>query len=221
MKIKGMGPKTIEKLGISSIPELYELSIDDIQDAVGDKVGTKLYDEIERSKIKDFPTFLAAFSIPLIGTTAAFKLGAIISDIGSITPDTMKEAGLGDKARANLWEWIEQIWYIEKYREIPVTQISHVSESEETPNVLSGTSCVSVVITGKLNDFKNRTEAQDHLKSLGFQVRGSVNKTTDYLIDEEGRHSSSRTKAESLGIKILTINELTNLYTTKTIKESK
>jgi DNA ligase (NAD+) len=215
MKIKGMGPKRIEKLGITSIPELYELTIDDLNDAVGEKVGATLMAEIEKSKVKDFPTFLAAFSIPLIGTTAASKLGNYVTNITNITPDLMQEAGLGEKARANLWEWIEQFWYLESYHELPVVQTGTVSEPREDVQKLSGTDCVVVVITGKLDNFKNRGEAKAYLEGLGFSVRTSVTKVTQYLIDEEGRASSSRSKAEQYGVPILTIKELENLFANK------
>ena len=46
------------------------------------------------------------------------------------------------------------------------------------------------------------------MESLGFTVTSSVTKNTDYLVDEEGRKSSKSTKAESLGIPILTIKEI-------------
>jgi DNA ligase (NAD+) len=67
------------------------------------------------------------------------------------------------------------------------------------------------VITGKLDDFKNRNEAGEYLRSLGFKVTTSISKNTDYLVDETGKSSSKRTKAESLNIPIVTIKQLVNL----------
>lgn len=211
MKIKGFGPKTIEKLGISSILELYDLSEDDFIDAVGEKTGVKLYQEVENSKVKDFPTLLAAFSIPLIGTTAASKLGTVANSISSLTPELMKEAGLGEKATENLWTWLQESWFTELI-EIPVKQTGIVKKATEGTQKLDKADNIVVVITGKLDDFKNRTEAKTYLESLGFSVRGSVTKKTDYLIDEEGRTSSSRSKAESYGIEIVTIKQLEEIF---------
>ena len=65
-----------------------------------------------------------------------------------------------------------------------------------------------VCITGKLNDFKNRNLAKTYLESFGFTVTTSITKKTDYLVDEEGRKSSKSTKADSLGIPILTIKDI-------------
>lgn len=214
MKIKGMGPKTIEKLGINSILELYELTKEDLEEVLGDKIGVKLQLEIEGSKIKDFPTFLAAFSIPLIGTTAASKLGLVVNHVSNITPTTAKEAGLGDKAIESLWSWMETSWYVELNR-IPVVQITKKPPVRSDVAKLQSANSVTVVITGKLDNFKNRAEAGAYLEGLGFTVRTSVTKRTNYLIDEEGRASSSRSKAESYGIPISSIIELEDKFTNK------
>lgn len=214
MKIKGLGPKTIEKLGISSIVELYELSSDDIIDALGEKLGIKAMAEIENSKIKDFPTFLASFSIPLIGTTAASKLGTVVSNINDITPDAAKAAGLGDKAVDSLWSWIEQHWYLELFN-IPVIQTNANAPTRTDIQSLPNAASVVVCITGKLDNYKNRTEAKAYLEGLGFAVGSSVTKKTNYLVDEEGRASSSRTKAENYGVSIVSINQLEELFQNK------
>lgn len=207
VKIKGMGPKTIDNLGIESIPELYELTEDTLINSLGEKIGIKLYKEIQNAKTVSFPTLLAAFSIPLIGNTAASKLGDIVSNINELTDDVAKRAGLGTKATYNLLTWLKEDWETELMH-LPITQVP--------PAKYSGTTVASknatVVITGKLNDFKNRTEAKSHLESLGFDVKSSVSKNTNYLVDEEGRVSSSRTKAEKYGVTILTIKELEELF---------
>lgn len=204
MKIKGMGPKTIEKLKIVSIPELYEMSPKFLVDTLGDKIGSKLLVEIRASQEKDLSIFLAAFSIPLIGNTAASKIGNVVSNISDINPENAKAAGLGEKAAENLLSWILKSWFTELVN-IPVIQLS-----TRTTNIEQRNLDVNVVITGKLNNFKNRAEAKTHLESLGFTVKSSVTKAVNYLIDEEGRQSSSRTKAESFGIEITTIEKLTN-----------
>ena len=79
------------------------------------------------------------------------------------------------------------------------------SEQESSPVESNG---LKVCITGKLVDFKNRTEAGEYLKSKGYIIVSGVSKNTDILIDEEGRQSSKRTKAESLNIDITTIKQL-------------
>src|SRR5574340_1092551 len=58
--IKGLGEKTIQKLFLESIPELYQLDLDELKEIVGEKTAVKLLDEIEKSKSSSFATVLAA-----------------------------------------------------------------------------------------------------------------------------------------------------------------
>ena len=51
MEIKGLGPKTIEKLDLSEPLEIYYLTLEYITEAVGsDKIAKKIMGEIEDSK---------------------------------------------------------------------------------------------------------------------------------------------------------------------------
>jgi len=202
LKIKGLGPKTIEKLGLYSIPDIYTISSNEINAVIGEKLGSKLLDKIEESKQMDLATLLAAFSIPLIGTTAANKLTFVVSHIDEINEDSCLKAGLGPKACSNLMGWMATDFYGD-LDSLPFD--FKASEKSKTTVVENGK---SVCITGKLNDYKNRTLAGDFLKSLGYKITSSVTKKTDFLVDEEGKQSSKRTKAESYGIPIVTIKEL-------------
>ena len=69
-----------------------------------------------------------------------------------------------------------------------------------------------VCITGKLKDFKNRNECKEFLESLGYTVTSTVSSVTDYLVCEDGSNSSKTKKAESLGIPIVSIADITEGY---------
>ena len=201
LKIKGLGPKTIEKLPLNSIADIYTVSKEEIISGIGDKLGTKLYDQIELSKSADLTTLLPAFSISLIGSTASKKLTKVVSNLSDLTYDICVEAGLGPKSCTNLLDWYDE----EFKNNLEYLPFSFKAEEvqEEVPSIGK-----TVCITGKLNDFKNRNLAKEYLESFGFTVTTSVTKKTDYLVDEEGKQSSKSAKAESLGIPILTIKEI-------------
>ena len=105
--IKGFGPKTVEKLNVQELTEIFYLDLQEVASVLGEKVATKLLDEIERSKGADLATVLASFSIPLIGGTASSKVASVVFSIDEITQDKCKEAGLGDKATQNLINWLD------------------------------------------------------------------------------------------------------------------
>lgn len=201
MKIKGFGPKTIEKLGIESVPQLYTTSKQYFIERVGEKVGEKLFNEIEDSKHSTLDVFLASLSIPLIGNTAAKKISQVVSSIEEINEESLCKAGIGEKARYNLLNWLAADYLVDGYKDMPVSLAKN-----KTPVIEQHKG--SVCITGKLNDFKNRTDAAKYLESLGYTVTSGVTQKTSFLVDEEGKPSSKRKKAEQLGISILTIKQL-------------
>lgn len=194
--IKGFGDKTVEKLELSDIPEIYYLSLEDLIPITGEKVAIKLLSEIEKSKGADLATILAAFSIPLIGETASNKVAGIVAHIDEITEEKCKEAGLGDKATANLIGWLST-----EFKEI--REFLPFSFKSRKVVAVSGESKGNICITGKLSSYKTKAEAYDILRSLGYTIVESVTKTTKFLVDEEDKHSSKRKKAEEYGITII------------------
>ncbi len=200
LSIKGMGPKTIEKLNLADITELYYLDRDEVATVLGDKVADKLLNEIEKSKGASLDNVIAAFSIPLVGGTAGKKIASVVTSIEDITQETCQRAGLGMKVTENLLNWI-QTDYQEMREFLPFTFDGKV--------IITDTNAKKVCITGKLKSYKKKADAEGALLAAGFCLVDSVTKNTDYLVDEEGKGSSKREKAVQYGITI--INDLNDL----------
>lgn len=196
MNIKGMGAKTIERLSIADITEIYYLEQSEVANLLGSqKVAEKLIAEIDKSRSAPLNQILASFSIPLVGNTASTKICNVVNHIDEINLETCKQAGLGDKVTENLLSWLEL-----DFQEM--RQFLPFSFHSEKP--LDNTSGKTVCITGKLSSYKTKAEAYEQLTKYGFKISESVTKTTDYLVDEEDKSSTKRKKAEQLGIKIIT-----------------
>ena len=195
--IKGMGSRTVEKLGLSDITELFYLDSEQVVESLGsEKVALKLLDEIERSKSADLATVIVSFSIPLVGSTASKKLCEVVTSVDEISYDTCKQAGLGDKVTQNLVAWLETDF--QEMREfLPFSFKSQKSSSTNNNKQ-------AICITGKLSSYKTKAEAYKALEEAGYTPVESVTKVTNYLVDEEDKGSSKRKKAESLGITIIT-----------------
>ena len=197
--IKGMGPKSVEKLDLQDLTELFYLDLDSVTVALAsEKTAIKLLDEINRAKSADLATVLASFSIPLVGNTASKKICEVVEHIDQITYETCKSAGLGDKVTENLVGWL-QTDFPDLREFLPFSFKSNLN-STTTSNNNSKTVC----ITGKLSSYKTKAEAHTALEAAGYRAVESVTKTTDYLVDEEDKASTKRKKAESLGIPIIT-----------------
>ncbi len=200
--IKGLGPKTIEKLNLADITELFYLDLETATEALGSgKVAEKLIDEIDRAKGADLATVLAAMSIPLVGNTASTKIASVVDSIDDITREVCKSAGLGDKVTDNLMNWLDTE-FIEIREFLPFS-------FKSGKQVISSTGGKKVCITGKLKTFKTKAEAEQALLAAGFTPVDSVTKQTDILVDEGNSSSSKRVKAEQYGIMIITdLNDL-------------
>jgi NAD-dependent DNA ligase len=197
--IKGLGPKSVEKLQLQEITELFYLDQKEVASVLGDKIATKLLDEIERAKVSTLATVLESFSIPLVGGTASKKIAGVVSSIEEINQETCKQAGLGEKVTQNLLSW-KDTEYLELKEFLPFTF------SKQT---VSDTNSKTVCITGKLKSYKKKADAVESLAAAGYTLVDSVTKSLDYLVDEENKMSTKREKAMQYGITIITdLNDL-------------
>lgn len=200
MKIKGFGPQTIAKLELSSISEIYSLKLSDASAVIGETMAQKLVAEVDAKRTVDFGTFISSLGIPLIGGVAGKKIASVSSDWLSLPK---AKSVLGEKAMQSLEKWMNSSVGQDTML-APITFTKQVLESSPSKGSATGT----VVITGKLTDYKNRSEAATYLESLGYTVTGSVSSKTNYLIVEDGSTSSKTQKANDLKIPILTIKQL-------------
>lgn len=195
--IKGFGPKTVEKLDLNDLTEIFYLEESDIEEALGSRtLAVKLKAQIDAAKGASLDVVLASFAIPLIGETASKKIANVVSNIAEITEETCKQAGLGDRATQNLLDWI-----VNDYNDLKeFLPFSFKSQSKSNSNTSGKTVC----ITGKLSTYKTKSEASIALEAAGYRVVESVTKTINYLIDEGEKGSTKRKKAEEYGITIIT-----------------
>ena len=197
LKIKGMGPSTIQKLRINTIPQIYELSLGEMVESLNsEKLAVKLFDEIQDSKKASLSEVLPAFSIPLIGRSASSKLCAVISSIYDLNEVVCTTAGLGPKASNNLLDWYNSK-FLREYKWLPFS-----FESTEVTSVIEpkGVICIS----GKLTSFKTKAEAEKALTSRGYLTKSSVTKEVTHLVNESGLESSKTKKARDSGVSIIT-----------------
>jgi len=202
LKIKGLGPSSIQKLRITSIPQIYELSLGEMVEALNsEKLATKLFEEIQDSKKVSLSEILPAFSIPLIGKSASSKLCSVVSSIYDLNEEACTKAGLGPKASNNLLTWYNTM-FLREYKWLPFS-----FESNEVVSVIEpkGVVCIS----GKLTSFKTKAEAEKILVSKGYIVKSSLTREVTILVNESGLESSKTKKARDSGVSITTnLNQL-------------
>jgi DNA ligase (NAD+) len=198
LKIKGLGPRTVEKLKVYSIFDLYELPLEIMIEALqSEKLAVKLHREIENSKSVELVDLLPAFSIKLIGRTASAKICSKVERILDINEETCAEAGLGPAATNNLLDWLIEE-FTDGYDRLPFRwqQLTKLKEKSADNGV--------VCITGRLKSFKTKAAATQYLETKGYLVKSSLTKDVTILVNESGIESAKTQAARDKGVLIIT-----------------
>ncbi len=198
LKIKGLGPRTVEKLQIVDLYDLYELPLEIMIEALqSEKLAVKLHREIENSKLADLVELLPAFSIKLIGNTASRKICSVVKNIDEINEDTCAEAGLGPTATENLLDWLFEE-FTNGYDRLPFKwqQLTKIESNDASKGV--------VCITGKLKSYKTKAAATQYLETMGYLVKSSLTKDVTILVNESGIESAKTQAARDKGVLIIT-----------------
>jgi DNA ligase (NAD+) len=198
LKIRGLGPRTVQKLQITDLHDLYELPLEIMIEALqSEKLAVKLHREIENSKLVELVDLLPAFSIKLIGRTASAKICSKIKNILDINEETCAEAGLGPTATNNLLDWLIEE-FTDGYDRLPFRwqQLTKIEEKSADKGV--------VCITGKLKSFKTKALATQYLETQGYLVKSSLTKDVNILVNESGIESAKTQAARERGVIIIT-----------------
>lgn len=208
MDIEGLGISVCESLIknklVESAADIYYLEPQSVAmlDRMGEKSASNLIDAIEKSKSAGLSRLICAFGIRQVGQKAAKVLASHFGNLDSLVHADVNELTLipdiGGITAQFITEWFsnpQSLHLIERLRSAGVDFISH---EEIKDNRFAG---MTFVLTGTLNNYK-RDEAGAIIESFGGKVSGSVSKKTNFVL--AGAEAGSKlTKAESLGIKII------------------
>ena len=196
LKIKGLGPRSIEKLGWTSITDIYTSNLHEIKRALNSEVlACKLLKEIAKTKEYSLNSVLPALGIPLIGKTVSEKLSKTCESVEDITEESCMDAGVGPKARESLLQW--KCYVFPNLKDLP---FSFKFEKTKSPSFIKGVVCIS----GRLSSYKTKAEATKVLEAEGYIVKASLTKEVTILINESGIESAKTKKAQDMGIEIIT-----------------
>lgn len=218
MNINGLGEEIIEDLLernlIKNIADLYYLKLEDIASLKkdGKKFARNLIDSIEKSKSNEFYRLINGFGILGIGSNTAKLLVKKYKNMDNLL--NASEASLvmiddmGAKKAKNVYEFLHQEQtadLIEKLKNAGLNMESG-QENEILDERFAGQ---TFVLTGTLENH-TRDEAKQIIENFAGKVTGSVSKKTTYVLAGE-EAGSKLTKAQTLGIRIITEQEFENM----------
>lgn len=212
MDIEGLGISVCETLInkglVNSAADLYYLEPQSIAalDRMGKKSAENLINAIEKSKEAGLARLLCGLGIRQVGQKAAKVLAAnfgtmdnlIAADEAALTaiPD------IGAITASFIIDWFSNPQSMHLIGRLRDAGVSFESKEEKKDNRFAG---MTFVLTGTLEGF-TRDEAGAIIESYGGKLSGSVSKKTSYVLAGENA-GSKLTKAESLGVKIITEQE--------------
>ncbi len=184
---------------------------------LGPVVASKLVAAIEESKKRSLARVLFGLGIRHVGKTMAegiaraYPLMELLSQAKE--EDLAAIDGVGSVIARSICDFFnteDNRKVIERLAAAGVT-MEEEAQGQTKPQTLAG---MTFVLTGSLVESgMTRTEAGDRLKEYGAKVSGSVSKKTSYVICGEAA-GSKRTKAESLGVPILSERDFLKLIET-------
>ena len=191
MDIDGLGEQwcriLIDQGLVRDVADLYYLQKEQLLelDRMGDRLATKIMNNIEDSKTRPLPRLLFALGILHVGSEVADLLAqryVNLDQLAETTQDQLTEiSGIGPKIAESIVAYFgvpHNLQVIEKLRRAGV-QLEHkliVVSPDQQP--LLG---LTFVVTGTLSALPRR-EAESKIKALGGGVTSSVTGKTNYLV---------------------------------------
>ncbi len=216
MNIDGLGPQIVELLLneglIASAADLYSLKEEQIADLerMGKKSAQNLIRAIENSKSAGLERLVYALGIRNIGEVAAASLAQRFGTLEALSKATVEELceinDIGQISALCVVDFFSHPTNIELCRRFTESGLVTEAVSKPSGDKFAG---LTFVLTGTLPTM-SRDEASAMIKALGGKVSGSVSSKTSYVVAGEAA-GSKLTKAQSLGVKIISEEELINM----------
>ena len=173
---------------------------------LGETVAQKLIAALEESKTRPLARLIFGLGIRHVGKTTAEVLVRAYPSLAALSQASVEELsaipGIGLVIAESVYSFLANevnqavLARLESEGFVLVEEIVEIGEQP-----LDG---LTFVLTGSLVESgMTRDEAGERLKALGAKVSGSVSKKTSYVICGQDA-GSKRTKAETLGVPILT-----------------
>jgi len=222
MNIEGLSEETLKKFidngFIDNYTDIFRLEKYKNSIVTLEGFGEKSYGNIEKSIKKActcaLPNFIYALGINNVGLSNAKLLCKYydnnLGEIMNASEDELDEIeGFGEVIAHSIHHYFAD----EKNKAFitdVLNYITFIAPEENENGILKG---MTFVITGDLENYKNRKALQAEIESKGGKVTGSVSKNTNYLINNDSLSESAKNKkAAELGVTVITEQEYIDMF---------
>jgi len=216
VNIDGMGDKLIEQLVdkelVKEPADLYALNLDTLAslERMAEKSAQNIVEALDKSKETTLDRFIFGLGIRHVGTHASKILARHYPEIEQLYTIQVEELisihEIGPEMAKSIVTFFHQKQNQNQIKKLIHHGVTFKKVKKAASKKLEGK---TVVFTGSLTKF-SRDEAQRLTEEHGGHASSSVSKNTDYVVAGESA-GSKLTKAQKLGVKILTQDEFLKL----------
>lgn len=219
MDMDGLGEQwcrvLIDKGLVSTVADLYYLEKGSLLELerMGDRLATKILDNIEASKTRPLPRILFALGITHVGAEVAELLTQRFASVDQLARASEEELtgidGIGPKIAESIYDYFQvedNLAVIEKLRRAGVKLHHDIQIVDPTDLPWHG---LTFVVTGTLSTMTRR-EAEGRIKALGGSATSSVTRKTAYVVAGASAGSKLDT-ANRLGTPVLDETDFSRL----------
>ena len=216
MDIEGLGGETVELLFkeglIANYADLYTLEKEQIMplERMAEKSAENLVNGVAASKSIPFERVLFALGIRYVGETVAKKLAKAYKTIDGLLLATEEELIAVDEIGERIASSVVQFFGNPNNREIVerlrAYGLQFALSEEQLQNQSDSLKGKTFVVSGVFESI-GRTELKKLIEDNGGKVSSSISSKTTFLVAGDKMGPSKRTKAENLGVPIISEQE--------------
>ncbi len=220
MDIEGLGGETVALLVnnglINNYADLYLLKEEQIipLERMAQKSAENIVKGIEASKQIPFERVLFGLGIRYVGETVAKKLANHFKTIDALQNATQEQLVAVDEIGERIAQSVvsffaseENIAIVERMKQYGVQLEISAEKLANQTNVLNGNTFVVSGVFTKVS----RNELKKLIEDNGGKVSSSISSKTNYVVAGENMGPSKKTKAENLGVAIISEDDFLNM----------
>ena len=220
MDIDGLGGETVDLLRkeglIQNYADLYDLKVEQVipLERMAEKSAQNMIAGIEKSKEIPFEKVLFALGIRFVGETVAKKLAKHFKSIEFLMAadfETLISVDeIGDRIAQSIIDFSNDLGNIQLINRLKNVGVQLEVSAESLENQTDKLQGNIFVVSGVFHQM-SRNELKKAIEDNGGKVSSSISKKTNYIVAGDNMGPSKLTKAQDLGIAIISEQEFIDM----------
>jgi len=216
MDIEGMGSETVELLFkeglIANYADLYTLTKEQVMplERMAEKSAENLVNGVAASKSIPFERVLFALGIRYVGETVAKKLTKAYKNIDALMVATQEELiavdEIGERIAESVIRFFADSSNLELVDRLKSYGLQFSLSEEQLENQTDKLKGQTFVVSGVFESI-SRDDLKKLIEDNGGKVASSISSKTSFVVAGDNMGPSKKTKAESLGVPIISEQE--------------